>query len=250
MEGPSLVILSEELQQFCGSKIVSASGNTTIDKAILVGQKVTNITSWGKHLIMVFETCAIRIHFLMFGSYRINETKEGKTPRLMFNLPGGEINFYSCSIQFIDTELYNIYDWRIDIMSEKWDEKFVLKKVKLLKDQYACDVLMMQDVFAGVGNIIKNEVLFNLQVHPLSQIGNMPPALVKKLVLEARAYSFSFYKWKKEFQLKKHWLIYRKRTCPRCKIPVEIKKTGKGQRASFFCASCQRLFIDKPTKND
>jgi endonuclease VIII len=99
-----------------------------------------------------------------------------------------------------------------------------------------------QEIFAGVGNIIKNEVLFRISVHPETQVGALPPRKLTELINEAREYSFDFYRWKKAFELKKHWLIYTKRTCPRCKIPVLKRHTGKNPRRSFFCENCQTLY--------
>jgi endonuclease-8 len=242
MEGPSLVILTEELARFNGETILAVEGNTKIGKELLVGQKILQVASWGKHLILAFESFSIRIHFLMFGSYRINERKVGIPPRLTLFFENDEVTFYSCSIKFIEADLNAIYNWKIDIMSDQWEEKLVFKKVKSLPEHFVCDVLLSQDVFAGVGNIIKNEVLFNIRLHPLTLVKNTPAKILKQLVKEARTYSHNFYTWKKIYELKKHWLIYRKRICPRCSIPIEIKKTGKGQRKSFFCPNCQVLF--------
>ncbi len=45
---------------------------------------------------------------------------------------------------------------------------------------------------------------------------------------------------KKERFKNKHWLIYKKKKCTRCKIPVIAKHTGKGKRYSFFCEICQQ----------
>jgi endonuclease-8 len=42
--------------------------------------------------------------------------------------------------------------------------------------------------------------------------------------------------------LKKHWLIYRATTCPRCRIKVKLRPTGEGRRRSFFCDNCQLLY--------
>ncbi|MER3465444.1 MAG: endonuclease, partial [Chitinophagaceae bacterium] len=36
------------------------------------------------------------------------------------------------------------------------------------------DALLDQEIFSGVGNIIKNEVLYRIEVHPLSTIGALP----------------------------------------------------------------------------
>ena len=106
----------------------------------------------------------------------------------------------------------------------------------------ACDVLLNQEIFAGVGNIIKNEVLYRIKVHPLSMVGCIPPAKLKMLVAEARIYSFDFYEWKRRFVLRKHWLAHTKKECKRCGVPLTKQVTGTGKRRSFFCNKCQKLY--------
>jgi endonuclease-8 len=66
-----------------------------------------------------------------------------------------------------------------------------------------CDVLLEQDIFAGVGNIIKNEVLYRVRVHPESLVGNIPPAKITSIIKEARQYSFDFLEWKRLYVLRK-----------------------------------------------
>jgi endonuclease VIII len=102
--------------------------------------------------------------------------------------------------------------------------------------------LLDQNIFSGVGNIIKNEVLFRIKVHPLSLVSKLPAAKLNALVREASAYSFDFLKWKKEFVLKKHWLAHTKKICPRDKEPLEKKHLGKTKRRSFYCNKCQYLY--------
>lgn len=240
MEGPSLVILTEELKLFLNKKILAVSGNSTKDITRLEGKTIKEIKSWGKHLIIQFDKFAIRIHFLLFGSYRINDIKENRSPRLSLVFKSGELNLYSCSVNFMEEDLNEIYDWKIDVMSDSFDPSYVLKKIKKLPDSMVCDILMNQDIFAGVGNIIKNEVLFNLHLHPETLIENLNTNQLKKLIKEAHDYSFRFYEWKKVYELRKHWMIYKKRKCPRCEIPVISRKTGKGDRRSYYCAGCQR----------
>ncbi len=64
------------------------------------------------------------------------------------------------------------------------------------------DALLDQQIFSGVGNIIKNEVLFRIRVHPECVIGNLPPRLLTKLIHQAKIYSFDFLRWKKKYELK------------------------------------------------
>ena len=242
MEGPSLVLLQEEFQAFKGKRIKSASGLTRIDHAALAGQKIRDFKSWGKHFLIVLDRVTIRIHFLMFGSYRINERKE-TTPRLQLQLEDGqEIGFYTTAVTEITDDLDEVYDWSADVMSDLWDPAKARRKLRKAPDMNVGDALLDQNIFSGVGNIIKNEVLFRIRVHPDSIIGALPPRKLTELICEARGYSFDFYEWKKVFQLKKHWLIHTRRKCPRCNIPSTKEYTGLKKRRSFFCEKCQNLY--------
>ena len=101
-EGPSIVILKEAVQQFKGKKIIKVEGNSKLDIQRLSGQKIIDFKSWGKHFIICFKDFSIRIHLMMFGSYRINEEKDAM-PRLKLVFTKGQLSFFACSIKFIST---------------------------------------------------------------------------------------------------------------------------------------------------
>jgi endonuclease-8 len=240
-EGPSIVILKEETQQFVGHKAIAVSGNSKIEIERLRDKTVTSIKSWGKHYLICFEKFTIKVHLLMFGSYRINERKES-IPRLNLTFSNGEINLYTCSIKFLEGSLDQYYDWTADVMNENWDPKAARKKLKKSADQMICDALLDQDIFSGVGNIIKNEVLYRTHIHPESLIGKIPSAQLNEIIDECSKYSFDFLKWKKSYELKHHWLAYSKKVCHRCNLPIQKKYTGLKKRRSFFCQNCQKLY--------
>ena len=236
-EGPSLVILKEEVQSFKGKKIIEVSGNSRIDQDALLNQKIIDFKTWGKHFLICFKTFSVRVHFLLFGTYRINETKDS-LPRLHLGFKNGEINFYASAIRIIEEDLDDIYDWKADVMSDEWDPKAAKKKLLAIPETYACDALLDQDIFSGVGNIIKNEILFRLKIHPLSKIGSIPTKKLNELIRQARIYSFEFLEWKKKFELKKHWLAHRQKICPRDNIPFQIGNPGKRKRKAYWCEQC------------
>lgn len=242
-EGPSLVILRQDAQPFVGKTIAHAAGNTwAIDLASLEGQRIGALRSFGKQLLIGLPDCAIRIHFLLFGSYLINERKESK-PRLSLQFSdGGELNFYACSVRRIDADLDAAYDWSADVMAPEWDPARARKKLRAAPDRLVCDALLDQDIFAGVGNIIKNEVLFRIRLHPLSTVGALPASKLRQLVEQARLYSFDFLEWKKQFVLKQHWLAHSRSTCPRCQLPFIKAKLGRSRRRAFYCERCQRRY--------
>ncbi len=240
-EGPSIVILKEQFQHFKGKKILKAEGNSKIDLHRLKGLKIKEFKSWGKHFLICFDDFYLRIHLLMFGSYRINERKE-TAPRLLLNFKEGEFSFYACSIKMIEGDPDQFYDWSADVMSDAWDTKKTLKKIKNLKETMVCDILLNQDIFAGVGNIIKNEVLFRTRIHPESLTDKLPAKKLKEMTNDAVTYSFQFYEWKKQFVLKKNWLIYKKGICPRCQIKTTRTYCGKTDRLTCYCVNCQILY--------
>lgn len=74
--------LREESARFVGQTIVHAEGHTrTVEVAQLQGQPVVSLRTWAKHFLIELPTMALRIHFTLFGSYRIDERKE-RAPRL------------------------------------------------------------------------------------------------------------------------------------------------------------------------
>jgi endonuclease-8 len=241
-EGPSIVILREEASAFAGRIIRRAEGNAKIDMRRLPDRRVLRLRSFGKQfLIELSDDLTIRIHLLMYGSYRIDEGRD-IAPRLGLGFDEGELNFYNCSVRLLDGDLERLYDWRSDVMSDCWDPKLARAKLRRMPHTLVCDALLDQTVFAGVGNIIKNEVLFRIRVHPLSTVGALSPYKLRDLVEQARVYTFEFLAWKKVHVLSRHWLVHNRGRCPRHDIPLQRMYLGKTHRRSFFCLRCQKLY--------
>jgi len=238
MEGPSLVILRQELKPFIGKRVIAASGYAPIDPESFAGKRLVWAKTWGKHFIMKVGTCVFRTHFLLWGSYRINEQKDRK-PTLHLAFDEGEVNFYSSSIKPIDAPLETLYDWRVDVMSRKWDANYVESLVRARPNRMVSDVLLDQSIFAGVGNIIKNEVLYRLRLYPERRIRTLSDEEIRELVRDAHTYSHLFYRWKKKYVLRKHWLVYHRGTCANCGGKLKAAKMGEGERYTYYCPVCQ-----------
>jgi endonuclease-8 len=181
----------------------------------LVGKKITDIRSWGKHLLICLPELTIRVHFLMFGSYSIDtQTKLNRSVRLVLSAGKRKLYFYNCSVKLLEGDLEPLYDWEADLLSKKWNPAKARKKLKAIPGTMACDAILDQNIFAGAGNIIKNEVLYRVYLHPEALIKNIPSRKLTELVRETQNYSFDFLKWKKAFTLKKHWLAHTKKNLP------------------------------------
>ncbi|MEO6903201.1 MAG: DNA-formamidopyrimidine glycosylase family protein [Bacteroidia bacterium] len=240
-EGPSIILVKENTKKFIGKKIVSVSGDSKIDQQRLVNQKIIDIKTCGKHYLICFKGFTLKIHFLMFGSYLVNEKKDRQV-RLGLIFSKGELNFYTCAIKYLEGDINDHYDWSADVMNDEWDPKKAKTKLKKQNEMLVCDALLEQDIFSGVGNIIKNEVLYRVRLHPEAVVKDIPSSKLKTLIDESRIYSFEFLNWKRNLDLKRHWLVYTKKNCLRCHLPIIKKYTGVKKRRSFFCEKCQLIY--------
>src|SRR5687768_17528078 len=146
-EGPSILILKEEVKKFEGQKILSAIGYSKIEYPKITGQKIIEFKSWGKHFLICFKKSYIRIHMLMFGSYTVDRIKEDRNPALTLKFKKGEISFYTCSVKFFEEDINDAYDWSADVLSDEWNAKKALSKLKKTKKLNVCDALLDQTIF-------------------------------------------------------------------------------------------------------
>ena len=120
-EGPSIVILKEQAAKSSGKRIREVSGNSRQDLQRMHGQQVLALCSWGKPFLLAFDGFAMRVHFLLFGSYRIDDPKEGVAPRLRLRFDNGQLDLYACSLRYVEGDLDDTYDWSVDVMADAWD---------------------------------------------------------------------------------------------------------------------------------
>ena len=246
-EGPSLILLREELSQFVGARVVDVGGTAAIDLGRMRGHRVRAVRTWGKHLLLEFDGVTLRIHLLLYGRCRVMShpaaVARGAAPRVSLEFDEARVDFTACSAKYVEGELDNAYEWRADVMSDAWDPAAARAKLRAAPDMLACDALLDQGIFSGAGNIIKNEVLFRIRVHPLSRIGGLPARKLSGLVDDVRGYSFDFLAWKRGGVLKSKWQVHTRLLCPRCGGALRHDKAlGKSKRRSFCCEHCQVLY--------
>ena len=236
MEGPSLVILKEEAIIFKGRKVIAVNGYAKVDHDRLLHQKLLDIQTWGKHFLLCFKDFTVRVHFLLFGSYRISNSKQGSNASLGLVFDNGELDCYVCSVKIIEEKLDTVYDWSLDMLSPKWDPKKVRKILNNYSpDLLVGDVLLDANLFSGVGNIIRNEVLYRVLLHPDSVLRAIPSKKITAMIKETQVYSLDFLTWKKSNELKKHWEVYTKTNAP--KVTRSLKHIQAKRSAEVLYAN-------------
>ncbi|MCC7007721.1 MAG: endonuclease [Acidobacteria bacterium] len=250
MEGPSIHLAAEQLQPFVGRRIGAVSGNSTIGIERLRGRRVADIFAWGKHLVFQLDTFALRVHFLLWGTFAATVRGASVTgdyrrtgpPRLVLAFPNGEITIWSASLRYLDLpRARDEYDFAVDVLSDAWDPAAALERARLYRASEIADVLLDQAIFAGVGNIIKNEVLFRTRTSPFARVGRLGAARLAAIVADARVFSFRFLELRRQFALRSHLEIYGRSVCPSCGGKVSRAVHGQRARRSFFCVRCQRV---------
>jgi len=224
-------------------------GNSTIGITRLRRQRVEDIFAWGKQLVFQFGDFALRIHFLLWGTFAATVRGASVTgdyrrtgpPRLVLTFANGEMTVWSASLKYIDSgAARDGYDFASDVMSDAWNARAAMRKVRRHPDAEIADVLLDQSIFAGVGNIIKNEVLFRTRTSPFALVRDISSRRLRAITDDARAFSFRFLELRRAFSLRKHLEVYGRSLCVRCGSKVDRRVHGTRHRRSFFCAVCQR----------
>lgn len=252
MEGPTVYATTMQLQPFKGKKIIKVGGNTLLDQNMFLNQEVKDIFCWGKHLCFQFESFALRVHFMIAGTYEGNvagtmingDYKKTKDLKMQFDFPNGFFAMYSNTFKLHENEpnLRRIYDYTTDVMSKQWDAEAALAKIQKKPNAQISDVLLDQKIFTGVGNKIRNEVLFTKKLLPTHLVKDIDIFELRQLVDDTHDLSWQFYKWREKDELNNgmHWKIYKKKECTVCGGKITHAYTGKNPRSSYFCEHCQK----------
>ena len=147
------------------------------------------------------------------------------------------------SVTLIDNKVNKQFNWSANQASQEWDEQAALNRLLLNGNTLICDALMDQQIFPGIGNIIRNEVLYNTGIHPLSKVSGIKRFKLQQLVREVRNYTFEFLKWKKQGIPEVKWKVHLQDTCPKHGTLLKAKTIGKVRRKMYYCEKCQTLYI-------
>ena len=245
MEGPGVRTIADRLAPLAGKRVTAVEGRSRFPLGKIAGKPVERIYPVGKLLFLRFPECTLRVHFLMWGRYRLNGEIPGKVPKLTITFDdGSNLRFYASAIALLSSdEADRLYDPSLDPMDIAWDVKRAIRLVKGKGMEWICDSLMDQSILSGVGNVLKNEALFAARVHPASPSGCIPDGILRDLLMAVRDFSYTWYWCDREGKRINPFLkIYRKKTCLECGGKVESGRIGSLERISYWCPACQVKF--------
>ena len=238
-EGPSLLLLKKELQPFIGKVVKKAGGYCKMPTKWIEGKKLNNIETHGKRLYLIFTNGVVQLHLGLFGDVLINERKKVNR-KFYLEFVKGSINGYVVSVKKLDNS-DTLFDPRIDILSAGFSAAYVKTLLKDKAGKEIGDLLVNQQIFAGVGNIIRIEALYRSGVHPLSKVDKLPPAVLSKLITAVRRYARLFYKNLEKTGHNKDFKVY-KREHDDAGNEITMKYLPKTKRKIYFSERLQKLY--------
>ncbi|KAH3881006.1 hypothetical protein DPMN_004929 [Dreissena polymorpha] len=194
------------------------------------------------------------------NNQRVDSESGGKaeTPTLELQMSGDLLTFRNSAAEIRPSvpcrmkyeELNNL-----DICSPVFNFKRAFSLFREQQDRLVCDVLLDQFILPGVGNIIKNEALFDSGIRPSSKISELKDEHIHHLLKMTRDFTEIFYRCRRDGKpLAPYYKIYGKRKCAQCEGRVIICRLGDdSDRVTYYCEPCQTNDLSKqrkpPSKN-
>jgi len=219
----------------------------------LKGATFKEATRRAKYLLVFTDRDdTLLMHFGMTGDL-VFENKAGDKPkydRVEYRFGDGSTLYYENMRLFGKVALFHTTDFSeipdiAKLGPEPLDRSFTFKKFKDILDKRSTtihQVLMEQELIAGIGNIFSDEITYQAGVRPDRKVSSLSDKELRKL--------FDKMKWvlKRAIELDadldghpKQFIIPNrgpKGTCPRSDTPL-VKKT-LGGRSSYYCPDCQK----------
>ena len=218
----------------------------------LIGKKFLNADSFGKNIVLLFDGIAVRLHLMMYGTIhiygkdepllkpeeRVRLRIEGEARKLVvYNAPIVEINEKESLLKALREGLGP------DPLSNEWDRSKAVKNIMGFPDDKIGVILLNQSVIAGIGNILRNEILFRAKVHPERRVKDLSYEELERIVEVSESLSKEFLKLKLEGKRIKSILFvynrYRK-PCKVCGKPIRYYMQEPIKRKTFVCDRCQK----------
>jgi endonuclease-8 len=240
------------------------------DDAPLAGQTVEQVESRGKWLLIHFSGGAtLATHMLMSGSWHIYKPGEKwQQPRINMRIVIENGDYVAVGFRVPVAKMLKPQELaraaripppEVDILNENFNAGEVQRRMSTCADEEVADVLLHQEVMAGVGNVFKSEVCFVTGVNPFSRVVSLEHEkltaliaaarrLVAANVLEDSGETIVTYGGRKRRTTHEAdpgaslWVYGRAgEPCRRCGAQIRKRIQGPDARVTFWCGHCQPM---------
>jgi endonuclease-8 len=236
----------------------------------LTGQTVDRVEARGKWLLIHFSGGGtLSTHMLMNGSWHIYRHGERwQQPRFNMRIVIENVDFIAVGFRVPIAEMHTaqslmrdrrIPSPEIDVLKPDFDAGAVMRRIQAHGNEEIADVLLHQEVLAGVGNVFKSEICFVTGTNPFCKVFGLSEdqlraliATAQKLVganvLEDSGDTIVTYGGRKRRTTRESdpgaslWAYGRTgEPCRRCGEPIRRRVQGPDARVTFWCRRCQPM---------
>jgi endonuclease VIII len=271
-EGDSLhrvaQMLSPKLvgRQLTGLTLVRSAARTDG----LVGTSIERVEARGKNLLVHFAAgWSLHVHLKMNGRVRIYP--RASAPKVAFNLTSAVLDTAEHRVMVYTAPIARLLrtrdligdlhfrDLGPDLLGDAFDLDEACKRLTLRGQRPLGEALMDQSVLAGIGNVWKSELCFNLRLDPFAKVGVYSDGELSGLISLARTQMYdTVYRGKSAIpdpfaghgerkarldrRQGEHVLsVYERegKPCYDCGTLIEMRRQGEQQRSTYYCPQCQ-----------
>ena len=230
----------------------------------IIGSKVLEVSRHGKYIIIALSNnFYLLVHLGMTGHFHFVESGELEKKRSIyekyavafFNFDNGSLLTYNSirkfeRIKLLTKEQLNEKISRLgpDFLSKEFTFEKFEERLKKRKNANIKTLLMDQKVFAGIGNIYAQEVLYITDIDPRRKVSSLSNEDIKNIHFQAinllknailhkgsTVDNYSHMEGSGDFQ--NYLAVYGKKSCPK---GHSLKKINIGGRGTYFCPICQK----------
>ena len=240
------------------------------DDTPLTGQLVNSVESRGKWMLMYFSGGGIlATHLLMSGSWHIYRPgerwqKPASHMRIVLENSVCQAVGFRVPVAQMHTAVSLARDRRIpqpanDVLNSGFDAAAAAQRILSCAREEIGDVLLHQEVLAGVGNVFKSEVCFVAGVHPFALVADLRGEEIASLVAQSQrlvsanvledsgdtivTYRGQHRRTTRESDPSASLWVYGRAgdPCRRCGERIRRRIQGPDARVTFWCPQCQPM---------
>lgn len=244
-EGDAIRRTADRLRpRMVGRRVVAAQPRS-LER--LNGHTVESVEATGKHLLMGFDgDLILHSHMRMSGSWHMARAGErGLRPAQLVRArveldDGGVAVCYAAAV----VELTTTSAWASpvehlgpDVLAEPLDLDRIVARTRGSEATELGVLLLDQRVCAGIGNMWRCEVMWELRLDPWTPVAALDVPTLRACYRSAHDLMLAGLR-EQPRQSAVHGRGWR--PCPRCRAPIAVRAQGDQGRLTYWCPSCQR----------
>jgi endonuclease-8 len=231
----------------------------------LAGRTIESVSARGKHLLMAFSgDLVLHTHMRMNGSWHLYRPGERwQRPRRDLRLSVATETVVAVGFNVPVAELIPARELARhrelgalgpDLLDAAFDRAEAIRRVRAHPRDAVADVLLNQRVMAGIGNVLKSEILFVAGIEPFTTIDALADERLEALIDVARRLlaasvlgrvatlspAFGRRTTRSLDPAAKLWVYGRGgRPCRTCGAAIQSRASGMDARRTYWCPRCQ-----------